>query len=170
MTVSLVTIAGVDLALGATGIALGDQPSLATIAPPGRLKGYVRHECAADQIVRRLRLAAPDLVVLEGYDPHPRGYLALVRAAELGGIVRTALTKVALPFIDVPPSQLKLFATGKGNSPKPDVVQAARNAGVDPRDDNQADAYWLWRIGHWLHGGPAGNGTITIDLRKALQP
>lgn len=38
---------------------------------------------------------------------------------------------------------LKKFATGKGNAGKPEMIQAAKDRGYDPEDDNEADACLL---------------------------
>lgn len=38
---------------------------------------------------------------------------------------------------------LKKFATGRGNAGKPEMVQAAKDLGYDPEDDNEADACLL---------------------------
>ena len=50
--------------------------------------------------------------------------------------------------MDVTPSTLKKFATGRGNATKPDMRMALyQRAGVDCRDDNQVDAWWLRQLG-----------------------
>jgi len=56
---------------------------------------------------------------------------------------------------------LKVFATGKGNAGKADVlVSAVRRLGYDGADHNQADALWLRAIGMHLLGEPI------VDLPK----
>ena len=42
---------------------------------------------------------------------------------------------------------LKLFATGKGNASKAAMVQAAKDRGYNPQDDNEADACHLLDYG-----------------------
>jgi hypothetical protein len=138
-------VAGVDLSLTKAGLARVDG-TLATLRPHGA--GYERHRSLATKISRELYAMRPlELVVLEGYDPHPLGYLALVRAAEIGGIVRSWLTAVGFIFEDVAPAALKKRATGKGNANKAAVVAAARAAGAPIETDDEADAYWLRQIG-----------------------
>jgi len=49
-----------------------------------------------------------------------------------------------LPYVGVPVSKIKKYATGKGNAPKSAMIAACRERlGVDPADDNEADARWL---------------------------
>ena len=168
-------VAGADLSLAKTGLALGDG-TLLTITP-GRLGGYRRLRPMAQAVLQRLHHHG--LVILEGYDPHPRGYLALVRAAELGGIVRAGLLELDIRFLDCPPGTLKKFATGKGNASKDDVFKAANLAILGttqpaPTNDDEADAYWLRRIGIELEADPANPvetlAKLAEDLASPLPP
>lgn len=138
-------VAAADLSIAKSGLARVDG-TLATIKPTS--KGYARLRPLAGAILSELLHA--DLVILEGYDPHPRGALALIRAAELGGMVRAGLEELAVAWLDVPPSVLKKYATGKGNAPKDAVTLAAIAAGAtlsSSSADDEADAYWLRRVG-----------------------
>lgn len=154
-------VAGADLSINKSGIALADG-RLLTIQ--SSQSGYARLRPMAAAVLRLL--AQHDLVIIEGYDPHPRGYLALVRAAEIGGMVRAGLVELNIPFIDVPPSTLKKFACGKGNAPKPDVVEAARAAGANPSSDDEADAFWLQSIGRTLARSLEGLQAVPEELQK----
>lgn len=143
-------VVGADLSIAKTGLALS-VGELVTITPAPGVKGYDRLRPMAQAVLSRCNPA--DLVVIEGYDPHPRGALALIRAAELGGIVRAGLNELGVPWLEVPPSTLKKRATGKGNAGKPDVVAAAIHDGGRPANDDEADAYWLRAIGLELIAG-----------------
>lgn len=137
-------VAGVDLALGGTGIA---RPGGSTrrVRAPGTLDGYRRHWHIAHQVL--LDVVDADLVVIEGYALHayPK---ALVAAAELGGIIRAALTRADIAFADVPPASLKMFATGDGHADKAAMVEAAQeHAGKPIATHDQADAYHLRLMG-----------------------
>lgn len=50
------------------------------------------------------------------------------------------------PVIGIHPIKLKQFATGDCRASKQDMIDAANKkwSGRDVRDDNQADAMWLW--------------------------
>jgi hypothetical protein len=46
-------------------------------------------------------------------------------------------------YMGVPIQTIKKHATGKGNAKKGRMIQAARDRGWSPVDDNEADALWL---------------------------
>lgn len=48
-----------------------------------------------------------------------------------------------IPYQGVPVGTIKKHATGKGNASKDAMIAAARERGLDPQDDNEADALAL---------------------------
>lgn len=88
---------------------------------------------------------------MEGYSfdsPH--------RAFDLGevaGVVKCLLVERGVPFVVVPPSTLKKFATGVSSASKDEMLGAARQFDAAVEDDNQADALFLARVARALvHG------------------
>lgn len=73
---------------------------------------------------------------------------------ELSATVKLFLAGIGIRPLQVPPTSLKKFVTGKGNANKQEVVLAAyKTWGVEMNDDNAADAYCLARLvraGHAL--------------------
>lgn len=68
-------------------------------------------------------------------------------AAGLKGLIETAAARAGVPVTSVCPATLKKWATGSGRAGKPEMIRAARDrTGIDPRDDNEADAIL---IGLW---------------------
>lgn len=122
----------------------GSQPAK-TLA--GRID---RFETLARSVCRSLQ--GTTLVVIEGYSHGSKGS-SVLSIAEYGGILRAAMLKITPHVIEVSPSALKKFATGKGNSPK-DVLMAhvAKRWGVLFSSNDEADAYVLARIGLCLAG------------------
>lgn len=51
-----------------------------------------------------------------------------------------------VPYAGVPVGTIKKHATGKGNAGKAAMIEAARAAGYEPEDDNEADAIALFRF------------------------
>jgi len=60
---------------------------------------------------------------IEHYSMHSMSS-AITVCAEVGGIIRNLLFIRDVPFIETPPTTLKLYATGKGNAKKIDMVNA----------------------------------------------
>ena len=65
------------------------------------------------------------------------------------------INRVQLDYVEV--KALKKFATGNGNSGKPEMIAAAQAAGFDVSNDDQADAIHLLRY------------AISIDILPALK-
>lgn len=149
-------IVGLDLSLTATGVATPSGPCLVT---PGKRRGMERLQYIRERV---LSLAGgAELVVIEGYSYHSRSSRAH-KLGELGGVVRLALWEEGIPYLDVPPSSLKRFATGSGNASKGLVlVEAVKRLGYPGADDNEADALWLREIGRHILGQD------TVPLPKA---
>jgi Holliday junction resolvasome RuvABC endonuclease subunit len=101
-------------------------------------------------------MPAVDLVAIEGYSFGAKGR-AFLSLAELGGIVRHGLWTRVIPYVEVPPSTVKTYATGKGNAGKDDVLAAAVRRGGDRftgTSNDEADAFWVWALVMDLAGAP----------------
>ncbi len=78
-----------------------------------------------------------------------RRHLGTTAAHVYGGFLAHLSTwaeKRGIPYQGVPVGTIKRHATGKGNAGKKAVIQAMRERGHDPADDNEADAL---AILHW---------------------
>jgi Holliday junction resolvasome RuvABC endonuclease subunit len=141
-------VVGLDLSLTSTGVALAD----------GRVC-RLRIDGFGPKRIEWIRATIMDLVpaeielaVIEWYSFGARG--SHVREiAELGGVVRNALWRARVPYLDVPPSTLKKAATGNGKAKKYEVMRAAeRRLGYEGTEDDESDALWLRAIGWELLG------------------
>lgn len=143
-------VLALDLALTTTGYA-GPSGS-GTFSPPTEAdRGMARLAWIRDEVL--FLAEGTDLVVLEGYSFASRGRQHAT--GELGGVVRLALWERAVPVVEVPPSSLKKYATGKGNSGKDQVLAAAiRRLGFKGHDHNEADALWLLAMTRDHYGLP----------------
>ncbi|WP_113699160.1 Holliday junction endonuclease [Nonomuraea lactucae] len=148
-------VIGLDLSLTATGIATWDGRPLSTIRTV---------TSDGDERLRRIMVTVRanaydyvrdepiELAVIEDLPTHAHsaGITGMVH-----GAVRIALMELKVPYALVPPATLKKFATGKGNATKPDMRMALyQRAGLDIRDDNQVDAWWLRAAGLDALGHP----------------
>jgi Holliday junction resolvasome RuvABC endonuclease subunit len=136
-------IVAFDLSLTCTGWA--DDSYCGVIVPPANQnRGIPRLRWIRDAVLERAAGAA--LVVLEGYSFASRGR-AIISLGELGGVVRCALADAGIAWVDVPPSCRALFATGKGNASKEQVLaEAIRKLGYQGHSNDEADALWLCRM------------------------
>lgn len=90
--------------------------------------------------------ATPDLVTLEGYSFGSKNQTH--QLGEWGGVLRWTLWSEMVPYIEVPPTTLKSYVTGKGNSPKEVIMREVfRRWGYEAHDNDDADAYGLARFG-----------------------
>jgi crossover junction endodeoxyribonuclease RuvC len=89
-------------------------------------------------------------VFIEGYAFGAKGR-GVFNLAELGGVLRTMIAERFSGYWEIPPTSLKKFVTGKGNSNKTIMLERVfRKYGVGSEvltDDNQVDAYALARFG-----------------------
>lgn len=153
-------VLALDLSLTSTGAAHSGGTS--RITPKSR--GVDRLADIRTLIADLVRSTAPEVVVLEGYAFGARGR-AMFNIGELGGVVRLLLFDMGIPFVEVPPSCLKLFATGKGNSGKDAVLECAiRSFGFEGHGNDEADAWMLLKIAEAHYG----DGGTNEAQRKAL--
>lgn len=133
---------GIDQSLTATGVCL-----LPTTGAPQVLQTLtMRHQKDGDRLAAIWRALQPLIgqathAAMEGYAYNATG--RVFELGEVGGLVKTLCTLAGVPYVVVPPLVLKKYATQHGGASKLAMVTAARNAGAEVHDDNQADAFFL---------------------------
>lgn len=157
---------GLDLSLTATGVALPDGTTRLVKPPVCCNRGMRRLRWIREKILGMVYANQVTHVAVEAYSFGSRNSHAHA-LGELGGVVRLALAEAGIPYIDVPPSSLKKYATGKGNATKELVlVHAVRRLGYPGSDNNEADALWLRAAGLDFLEAPVVEQPQ--DSRKAL--
>jgi hypothetical protein len=152
-------VCGIDASLTATGLA--NDTGLQRIRS-GDLRGCARFSWIAEHIFADGTTQAADLVVIEGPSYGSMSGAGHHEAAGLWWHIVYRLDLLEVAYAVVPPSTLKKYATGKGNATKADMRMALfQRAGIDERDDNKVDAYWLRAAGLEVRGHPL------VDLPKA---
>lgn len=103
----------------------------------------------ADAVLQSIAaISGYGIAVFEDYGPINRTSGKVTQRAEICGILKYALLRQArVPVIMVPPKSLKQFATGKGNASKDMMLDAAAKEGYYPDTTDEADAYFLAKIG-----------------------
>lgn len=142
---------GIDQSLNATGLCRLDKDGRVErhqTVDPGRLRDVARLAYVKQSLVP---LLSPGVlfVAMEGYSYNSVG--RVFELGEVGGVVRLLVHEHGLSYVVIPPVSLKKFATGNPSAEKEDMVEAAKRAGFDASDDNQADAFFLSQIARCLH-------------------
>lgn len=151
LRMQIMRVLGIDPSLTSLGYAFfsGDrQPEIHRVRPKG-LRGLERLRYLRDTVSAVVEETESTLVAYEGY--------AMGRFAgggrsfdlgELGGVLKLTLFERKIPILLVPPTCLKLFATGKGNADKDKVMTSmAKHRGQLFASDDEADAYALLLMG-----------------------
>lgn len=158
---------GLDLSTTASGVARVWGETRTIKPKAGGAKDPARR---LQEIVYRLdawlRCDRPDVAVIEGYSMGGARGLAAFRLGELGGAVRVRLFELDIPFVEVPPTSLKHFATGNGRADKAAMVEAAKYRGAEVANDNEADAWHLRRVALAFYAG----GELSDALRRLPWP
>jgi Holliday junction resolvasome RuvABC endonuclease subunit len=145
-------VIGIDQSSASTGIFSTFTGRGETIKGEG-LSGPARLDRIETKVRQVLEAERPALVVLEGYAFGTQ--YSREQMGEVGGVVRLAIFRAGYEgrMLVVPPSTLKRFATGNPSAKKPEMIAAAR--AKDPeawiRNEHQADAFWLAKVGEFLH-------------------
>lgn len=151
-------VLGLDVAT-VTGFALvdvnGELLDCGEYASKFRGDPLKRADDIASMVMRLVQTFSPGLIVIEGY-----GYAnkySLATLVEIGSIIRYRLWLLKKLFVEVPPTSLKKYVTGKGNSPKEQMMLSVyKKWGVEPKTHNVADAIGLAYL------GLAGLGKIRV--------
>lgn len=140
-----VKVVGIDPNLTSTGLVMlqGDKHQN-KVLKSGK-KGAKRLADLGEQLTAFLAQHKPELAAIEGYAYAKKfGREAL---GEWGGIARYVMEQLSIPFIEIPPTQLKKYATGRGDSSKPRVIVGVYKLwGAEFDTDDEFDAYVLARI------------------------
>lgn len=156
-------IVALDPSLTATGVA--DESGARTLKVPlptkatdlQRVQRLHKLTCAIDVATK-----TADVVVIEGYGygsvrtrddgGRPQNTSHAHSLGELGGVIKCCLYQRDVDFVIVPPTVMKVFATGRGNASKEDVLIAAVKRSVNVRNNNEADAWWLRQMACVYYG------------------
>lgn len=113
------------------------------VTGPQRLRGI------RDAVLNILNDAQPTLVAYEGYAMGRfSGGGRAFDLGELGGVLKLMIFESKIQLLLVPPTSLKLFATGSGRADKDAVrVAMAKHRGQLFKSDDEADAYALFLMG-----------------------
>jgi crossover junction endodeoxyribonuclease RuvC len=146
-------ILGLDLSLTGTGWSLwgSEYNHDEGLINTDKLEGLDRMDHILKDIQNLIDIknkpAGEILVILEDFSFASKGS-SVFQIAGLGHIIRHWLWTQSIDFILIPPTVLKKFVTGAGNSDKSVMLKEVyKRWGYDTNDDNIGDAYSLGRMG-----------------------
>lgn len=159
MEPSDVDVYGLDLSLARTGMALADgRVGVLTTKPHERGGGYAIEQRLAeitDMVLTKLQYGDDSAVLVIIEDLPMARAEALALLGMLHGKVRGKLFELSIPFAVVPPSSLKMYATGVGKGPKANMrVSLVTRTRIDIVEENMCDAWWLRAMGKQALGVP----------------
>ena len=147
------TSLGLDMSATASGVVLLGENGTATpdllieqeITP--KTTGMIRAREVVTTVMELVHAFKPDRIVVEGYSLG-KNMNSTIPLVEIGGLLRFMLHLDGLSWFDPRASEVKKFATGKGNSPK-DVVMmwVLKRWSYTSPTNNIADAYVLAAMG-----------------------
>ncbi len=146
-------VIGIDPSSARIGLAHADG-TVESISPDRGVTGAQRLAQLRDRLTLaiRRRPPLPDLAVIEGYSLDPRRLSVMIVLGEVGGVVRLAMHDLTIGYVEVPPTSLKLYATGSGKADKTAMVQAAVNLGAPGHvNHDEADAWHARRMGRGVY-------------------
>lgn len=152
-------IAAIDPSLTSTGICYGtDADDWQTVTCKSKPRGgalvdrIIRYEGIIEQVQRVLATVRPRVILIEeyAYSSNQSGQMYL---GEFGGLLRWHLIDYTPHVLEVAPTCLKKFATGKGNSPK-DMVMAhvSQRWGKLFASNDEADAFVMYQMALCIAG------------------
>lgn len=148
-------VLGLDPSITAFGVCLpsGTTFTITGAAPLGDKRLETIAEILDQQIISfRTTANEIQLAVMEDLPVHGKGagITGMVQ-----GVARLVLLQHQIPYVLVPAATLKAFATSSGNADKHAMrIAAFKRAGIEFKDDNQCDAWWLRQAGLHLLDRP----------------
>jgi crossover junction endodeoxyribonuclease RuvC len=149
-------------------VTVGDRLELSgEIKTPKGKTGIPRALWLADQIEELIARHKVTRAVIEGYSFASNFNQATM--VELGTILRLRLMQCGLDYLEVPPTSLKKFVSGKGNAKKDMMLLSVfQRFGVSCATDNEADAVGLAFFARAYDGANLGLPQVNMEAVHAL--
>lgn len=102
--------------------------------------------------VVRFKSKVKELIELEGINliayERPAGMhkASIMVASEMVGVLKDLCIEKGIELACYSATEIKKFATDKGNANKEQMIEAAKSLGYNPKDDNEADAIHLYLL------------------------
>jgi Holliday junction resolvasome RuvABC endonuclease subunit len=132
---------------------------------------FRRIDNVTDHVLSVAEYAKPDLIVIEGMvigsTPGSAGSMWL------HGILRHELLRIGVPLVEISAQGLKKFAVGDlevGLRDKDAMQHRARDLGSPARNNDEADAWWLWKMAETAaHNSPDEVSAFRAEALGAVE-
>lgn len=172
-------IVGIDLSLTSTGIAVAEDGEFRVqrVTSKGTANDTLRQRHSrlsllTSRVTEATRLA--DLVVIEQPAYSQSGGSHHDRSGVWWLVLDGVINQVGADVVEVPPTTLKKYASGKGNASKDDMLTAVirRYPHIEFSGNDEADAVALMAMGLRAVGSPIEDETkyITEAMAKVAWP
>lgn len=146
-------VLGIDASVAKVGFAVAWHGHLKSWVWEPKSKGVARMAEAREEMAAVIHRYGITRAVIEAYSFGSK-FSRAHATGEIGGILRLACLDAKVTLSEVPPNSLKLFLSGKGNTPKTGMPLALyKRYGVDYANEDQADAAALALLGAAHFGG-----------------
>lgn len=157
---------GIDLSLTGTGLVLLEHRTRViarkVFGTDAEQDLMARCSEVASEVLQWIEVGKPDVICVEDYAITPNGG-NVIKLVSLGAVIRYFFRQKGISYYTVPPNTLKMFATGKGNAGKEQVMMHVyKKWTFEAVDNNEADAYVLAKMGCCV----ADPELATIDYEK----
>ena len=118
----------------------------------------------------KAQLQPNDKVIIEGFAYGAKGN-AVDFQYGLGWLMRAMLYSEKIAYTDATPSQVKKFASNRGNAKKEDLVLPLyKKWGYEHHSDNVRDAYVMSRMAYSMYNQDGLQGYEQDVLKKMVKP
>ena len=152
------SIVAIDASLTGLAVVSAKEPGIFeytefTSKPSKTLSGPMdRYKKLSDSVWVIISKNNPELILIEGYAYGAKGS-SVVTMGEFGGVLRYFLLQHGAPVVEVPPTTLKKYITGRGNASKLEVTsKLSSKYQMVFKTDNHADAFGLAQMGRCVLG------------------
>jgi len=150
-----ISVLGIDPSATATGLVLLKETGtpvpellLEREIKPKNMAGVERTKFIVTDIMETIHEHRPDKIVVEGYSLNMKNASSVVPLVELGGLLRFMLQLDGFKWYDPRAGELKKFVTGKGGSPKEQMMMFVfKRWNHQSLSNNTADGYGLACMG-----------------------
>lgn len=88
-------------------------------------RGFPRLQSIAKDVEQTLEVWKPQFAAVEGY-AYVKNVHSFVTVVEVGTVIRMTLRLMGVPWVEVPPTVLKKWTTGRGNASKDEMALAVK--------------------------------------------